>query len=155
MRIRRGAVPRHLVRRGMFPLIPGHEPLGVVEADMSKSAHQFASRNDHDNAIQMLRLLFPIQEEAKTTDYCRLYIAIKAREKAILACLYLGRLKLTEGKRQEAVQWFAMALEQLPEEELLKAALAASQMGTTESAAQFKELAERLTEILPMLKEKL
>ena len=46
----------HLVRPGMFPLIPGHEPLGVIEEVGERAAQRWGVSVGDRVAVEILRL---------------------------------------------------------------------------------------------------
>jgi threonine dehydrogenase-like Zn-dependent dehydrogenase len=53
----------HLVRPGMFPLIPGHEPLGVIEEVGSRAAERWGVSVGDRVAVEILR-------PCRACDYC-------------------------------------------------------------------------------------
>jgi threonine dehydrogenase-like Zn-dependent dehydrogenase len=53
----------HLVRPGMFPLIPGHEPLGVVEEVGERAAERWGVQVGDRVAVEILR-------PCRACDYC-------------------------------------------------------------------------------------
>jgi threonine dehydrogenase-like Zn-dependent dehydrogenase len=53
----------HLVRQGMFPLIPGHEPLGVIEEVGERAAERWGVSVGDRVAVEILR-------PCRACDYC-------------------------------------------------------------------------------------
>jgi threonine dehydrogenase-like Zn-dependent dehydrogenase len=53
----------HLVREGMFPLIPGHEPLGIVEEVGDRAAERWGVEPGDRVAVEILR-------PCRACDYC-------------------------------------------------------------------------------------
>jgi threonine dehydrogenase-like Zn-dependent dehydrogenase len=53
----------HLVRPGMFPLIPGHEPLGVIEEVGDRAAERWGVQPGDRVAVEILR-------PCRACDYC-------------------------------------------------------------------------------------
>jgi threonine dehydrogenase-like Zn-dependent dehydrogenase len=53
----------HLVREGMFPLIPGHEPLGIVEEIGGRAAERWGVAPGDRVAVEILR-------PCRACDYC-------------------------------------------------------------------------------------
>ena len=53
----------HLVRPGMFPLIPGHEPLGIVEEVGARAAERWGVEPGDRVAVEILR-------PCRACDYC-------------------------------------------------------------------------------------
>jgi threonine dehydrogenase-like Zn-dependent dehydrogenase len=53
----------HLVRPGMFPLIPGHEPLGIIEEVGERAAERWGVKVGDRVAVEILR-------PCRSCDYC-------------------------------------------------------------------------------------
>ena len=86
----------------------------IVET-LLQAARQASENKEHVKAIQLMESAFP--HTGKSEDYELLpqqYIALNDSEKAILACLYLGKRKLVERKQEQAAFWFQEALKQSP-----------------------------------------